>query len=69
MTDYDQAILEELDDLDEAAILTVLNHIMFQKRRVVGAYNKKVKHKSFDEGELVWKIILPFGRDDETCGK
>lgn len=65
MADYDQAaMLEELNDLDEA-MLAILDHIMVQKRRIARAYNKKMKHKSFDEGELVWKVNLQFGRDDE----
>jgi hypothetical protein len=29
--------------------------------RVARAYNKKVKLKSFQVGDLVWKAILPIG--------
>jgi hypothetical protein len=29
--------------------------------RVARAYNKKVKKKSFQVGDLVWKTILPIG--------
>lgn len=33
------------------------------------AYNKKVKPKSFHEGELVWKLIWPIGTKDPLFGK
>lgn len=68
MANYDQAMLEELNDLDEA-MLVALNHIMVQKRRIARAYNKKVKHKIFDEGELIREVILPFGRNNEKYSK
>lgn len=50
MADYDQAILEELSDRDEAR-MAALDHIMVQNLRVTRAYNKKVEYNSFDEGE------------------
>ena len=33
------------------------------------AYNKKVKGKSFQVGELVWKTILPLGTKSNKFGK
>ena len=33
------------------------------------AYNKKVKAKSFQVGELVWKTILPLGTKSNKFGK
>ena len=33
------------------------------------AYNKKVKKKSFQIGELVWKTILPIGSKNNKFGK
>ena len=29
------------------------------------AYNKQVKRKNFEEGELVWKVVLPIGAQDK----
>ena len=33
------------------------------------AYNKKVKLKNFQVGDLVWKVILPIGSKDRKFGK
>ena len=33
------------------------------------AYNKRVKEKSFQIGDLVWKMILPIGTRDRKFGK
>lgn len=68
LTNYDRAMLEELNDLYKARLATI-NHVMVYKWCVSQARNKKVKHKSFDEGELVWKVILPFGHNDKKYGK
>jgi hypothetical protein len=35
----------------------------------VKAYNKKVRGKSFQIGDLVWKMILPLGTRDNKHGK
>jgi hypothetical protein len=37
--------------------------------RVAKAYNKRVRGKSFQIGELVWKTILPLGTRDKRFGK
>ena len=37
--------------------------------RVARTYNKKVKAKSFQIGELVWKTILPLGTKNNKFGK
>ncbi|CAN6679254.1 unnamed protein product [Malus baccata var. baccata] len=39
------------------------------KRVVARAYNKKVKLKSFKEGDLVWKAVLPLGAQLMGFGK
>jgi hypothetical protein len=36
---------------------------------VTKAYNKKVKAKSFQVGDLVWKTILPLRIRDQKFGK
>ncbi|CAL9009182.1 unnamed protein product [Prunus brigantina] len=33
------------------------------------AYNKRVKNKSFEEGEIVWKAVLPLGTHIAGYGK
>ncbi|CAL2270038.1 unnamed protein product [Prunus armeniaca] len=33
------------------------------------AYNKRVKNKSFEEGEIVWKAVLPLGTHVAGYGK
>ena len=55
--EYSEAMMMELEALD-GKILQVLDHIMIQKKKVVRAYNKWVRRKSFEEGELVWKVVL-----------
>ena len=55
----------ELEALDGNR-LQALDHIMIQKNKVARAYNKRVKRKSFEEGELVWKVMLPIGSKDEV---
>jgi hypothetical protein len=36
--------------------------------RVVTAYNKRVKEKSFQIGDIVWKTILPIGSRSNKFG-
>ena len=58
----------ELKALD-GKISQALDHIMIQKKKVVRAYNKRVKIKSFEERELVWKVVLLIGAKDRELGK
>ena len=60
-----------MDNIDEVADkrLTALKDIERDKLRVARAYNKKVKLKSFQVGDLVWKVILPVGSKDKKFGK
>jgi hypothetical protein len=39
----------------------VLGEIERYKLTVARAYNKRVKEKSFQVGDLIWKTILPIG--------
>jgi hypothetical protein len=59
---------DELVDLDEER-LNALEALTKQKERVSKSYNKKVKSKSFNIGELVWKFILPMDKKDRILGK
>ena len=60
-----------MDNIDEVADkrLSALNAIERDKLRVARAYNKKVKLKNFQVGDLVWKVILPIGSKDRKFGK
>ena len=61
--EYNEAMIMELETLDKK-ILQALDHIMIQKKKVARAYNKCIKRKSFEEGELIWKVVLPIGAKD-----
>ncbi|XP_034225456.1 uncharacterized protein LOC117635215 [Prunus dulcis] len=58
--DYSQAMLLELEGLDASRIDT-LNKLLAGKQAISRAYNKRVRNKSFEEGERVWKAVLPLG--------
>ncbi|XP_059669066.1 uncharacterized protein LOC132314190 [Cornus florida] len=64
-TEYTQAMLAKLEDLDEVR-LSALDHVIAQKKKVMRAYNKKVKAKSFLEIDMVWKVKLPLGTRIES---
>jgi hypothetical protein len=49
--------------------VTALGEIEKDKIMVIRAYNKKVKAKSFQVGDLVWKTILPLRNKDRKFGK
>ncbi|XP_059627368.1 uncharacterized protein LOC132270186 [Cornus florida] len=66
--DYNEAMFAELEDLDEVQKLA-LDHLMVHKAKVMKAYNKRVKFKSFAEGDMVWQTILPPRKVDRTYGK
>ena len=46
-----------------------MREIEKEKLRVAKAYNKNVREKSFQIGDLVWKTILPIGTKDRKFGK
>ena len=60
-----------LDRLDEVADerMRALGEIERDKLREARAYNKRVKEKSFQVGDLVWKMILPIGSKSNKFGK
>jgi hypothetical protein len=62
---YYQMMSDELVDLDEER-LSALEILARQKEKVARAYNKKVKSKSFNLGDLVWKVILPMDKKDRV---
>ncbi|XP_058202875.1 uncharacterized protein LOC131317334 [Rhododendron vialii] len=68
VTPYMLAMLMELEDLDEVR-LAAFDHMVVQKQRVAKAYDKRVRRKSFLEGDLVWKTVLPLGAKTPKYGK
>ena len=60
-----------MDNIDEVTNkrLKALKEIEKDKLRVARTYNKKVKIKSFQVGDLVWKTILPLGMKSNKFGK
>jgi hypothetical protein len=49
--------------------LWTLEKIKENKAKVARAYNKKVKPKEFQVGDLVWEAVLPIGTKDPWFGK
>ena len=68
LKEYNKAMIMELKNIDEER-MQALNNLIAQKKKISRIYNKKVKKKSFEEGELVWKVILPVGVKDREFGK
>jgi hypothetical protein len=69
--DVDTCYALMMDNIDEVTDkrLEALEAIEKDKRRVARAYNKRVKAKSFQVGDLVWKTILPIGSKSNKFGK
>jgi hypothetical protein len=65
---YGELMLDIIDGNYESR-LTALREIEKEKLRVARAYNKKLKEKSFQIGELVWKTILPIGSRNNKFSK
>ena len=58
----------KLEALDKKR-LQALDHIMIQKKKVARAYTKRVRRKIFEEGELIWKVVLPIDAKNIELGK
>ena len=61
-------MMDNIDEVTDKRIMA-LKKIEKDKACVAKAYNKKVKVKSFQVGELVWKTILPIGSKSNQFGK
>ena len=66
--EYSALMKDELEDL-VGHRLKALANVEANKARVGRWYDKKVKAKTFDQGELVWKLILPIGTKNSKFGK
>ena len=59
---------DNVEDLIELRLWS-LEKIKENKAKVARAYNKKVKPKNFQVGDLVWEAVLPLGTKDRKYGK
>ena len=66
--EYAQAIFQELEQTNDDRIMA-LENIKLNKEKVTRSYNKKIKRKQFADGDIIQKIILPFGTKDPRLGK
>ena len=66
--EYSTLMKDGLEDL-AGHRLKALANVEANKARIGRWYDKKVKVKSFDQGELVWKLILPIGTKSSKFGK
>jgi hypothetical protein len=66
--DYHDSMMDNIDEVTDKR-LQALKEIEKNKIQVARAYNKKVKLKSFQVGDLVWKTILPIGTKDHKFEK
>jgi hypothetical protein len=61
-------MLNRLDEVSDERV-KALGEIERDKLRVAKAYNNRVKEKSFQVGDLVWKTILSIGSRSSKFGK
>jgi hypothetical protein len=54
---------DNVEDLTELRLWS-LEKIKKNKAKVARVYNKKVKPKEFQVGDLVWEVVLPLGTKD-----
>jgi hypothetical protein len=66
--DYHNLMLDRLDQASDERI-KALAKIERDKLRVAKAYNKRVKEKLFQIGDLIWKTILPIRSKSNKFGK
>jgi hypothetical protein len=65
---YHNLMLDRIDEVSDESV-KALGQIERDKLRVARAYNKKVKEKLFQVGDLVWKMILPIESRSNKLGK
>jgi len=65
---YHDLMMDNIDEVTDKR-MRALKEIEKDKARVARAYNKKVKSKSFQIGDLVWQTILPIGTKSNQFGK
>jgi ribonuclease HI len=65
---YHRLMMDQLDEVHEGRF-GALREIEKKKLRSSKTYNRKVGEKSFQVGDLIWKMILPVGSQDQRFGK
>ena len=68
VSEYHDLMMDSVDEVTEARLLA-LKEIEKDKLAVAKTYNKKVKAKTFQVGDLVWKTVLPLKTKDQKFGK
>jgi hypothetical protein len=68
VNDYYNSKMDNINEVTDKRV-TGLGEIEEDKIMVAKAYNKKVKAKSFQVGDLVWKTVLPLRSKDRKFGK
>jgi hypothetical protein len=58
--EYHELMMDKIDDVPESRF-KALEEIEREKVKISKAYNKRVMEKSFQVGDLVWKMILSLG--------
>jgi hypothetical protein len=66
--EYHELMMDRIDDVMNGWLIA-LREIEKEKLRIAWAYNKKVKEKSFQVNDLVWKTIFPISSRDAKFGK
>jgi hypothetical protein len=66
--EYVAVMNDNIEDLTELRVWS-LEKIKENKSKVARAYNKKVKPKEFQVGDLVCEAVLPLGTKDAAYGK
>jgi hypothetical protein len=61
-------MMDRLDEVSEGRC-RAMTEMEKEKLRTAKAYNKRVKEKAFQVGDLVWKTILPLRTRDKKFGK
>jgi hypothetical protein len=66
--EYAALMNDNIEDLTELSLWSP-EKIKENKAKVARTYNKKVKLKELQIGDLVWEALLPLGTKDATYGK
>jgi hypothetical protein len=66
--EYNDLMMDKIYEVPESRF-KAMGKIEEEKLQAAKAYNKRVKGKSFQIGDLVWKTILPLGTRDNKFGK
>ncbi|XP_016199079.1 uncharacterized protein LOC107640043 [Arachis ipaensis] len=65
---YWNAMFDELNELDLERILA-LDDMIRQKENIARSYNRRIREKYFNTGELVLKVFLPMEKKSKFLGK